>query len=74
MKPITKHGFIVVDGISFPTTEVNGMTMVEYPMFNPELAPKITEEGRKNMKKLQEMTKELIKKYNIKINYEKDLE
>jgi hypothetical protein len=65
-----KHGYIVVDGISFPTTEVDGMTMVEYPMFNPELAPKITEEGRKHIKELQEFTRNLIKERNIEFIYQ----
>jgi len=61
MKQI-KHGFVVIDGISFPTTEVDGMTMIDYPH---ELAPKITEEARKRMKELQEVTKNIIKERNI---------
>jgi len=65
MKEI-KHGYIVIDGISFPTTEVNGMTMVDYPH---ELAPKITEEGRKNMEKLTALFKEMKEKYKFEVVY-----
>ena len=67
-----KHGYIVIDGISFPTIEANGMLMVEYPAFNPELAPKITEEGRKNMENLTALFKEMKEKYKFEVVYSPD--
>lgn len=61
MKPIDKHGFIVIDGISFPTIESNGMFIIEY--HNP-LSKKLTEESKKNIKKMTELFKEIKKKFN----------
>lgn len=57
-----KHGFIVVDGISFPTIETNGMLMVEYPS-TPIKKP--TE--KELFKKMNDFYKEMKQKYNLKI-------
>ena len=64
-------GAVKIGDTIFPYTKANGIFMLEYPMFNPKLAPKITEEGRKRMKELEEFTKNIIKERNIKIVYGK---
>lgn len=51
---------IEIGGTLFPATYIDGMLVIDYPNYNPELAKKITEEGRKNIKKLNEMTSKLI--------------
>lgn len=49
------------NGVSFPFTEFeNGIIVCDYPAYNPEMANKITEEGRIQLKKLIEATKHII--------------
>ncbi len=48
----------------FPVTYCdNGMVLIDYPDYNPELAEKITEAGRDALEKISEM----MKKYNVTI-------
>lgn len=39
-----------------------------FPLIDPELPKKITEEGRKQMAELQKYTTELMEKHNIKVD------
>ena len=71
VKQELEFGSVKIGDTVFPYTKANGIFMLEYPMFNPELAPKITEEGRKRIKELEEFTKNIIKERNIKIVYGK---
>ena len=55
-----------INGISFPFTAFeNGIIICDYPsLYNPEMSNKITEEGRIQLNKLIEATKDITKKYN----------
>lgn len=58
-----KHWNESFNGVSFPFTEFeSGIIICDYPsLYNPEMANKITEEGRIQLNKLIEATKDIIK-------------
>ncbi len=57
-----KHSYTVINGISFPTTEANGMVFLEYPVINGNPP---SEKEKILFNKLGEFTKKLIKERNI---------
>lgn len=59
-----KLNHIEVGGIVFPTREINGMLIVDYPPYNPKVVNKITEDRRKI---LEEYLINLKKEFDIKI-------
>jgi hypothetical protein len=62
---VTKRWNEVINGVSFPFTKFeNGIIICDYPMYNPVTSNKITEEGRIQLNKLIEATKDITKKYN----------
>jgi hypothetical protein len=66
MKP--KHSYFESNGVLFPvTTFENGLTIMDYPPYNPELAKNITEEGKKRIREMGEMTRKFMEDYEIKI-------
>ncbi len=58
-----KHWNESFNGVSFPFTEFeSGIIICDYPsLYNQEMANKITEEGRIQLNKLIEATKDIIK-------------
>ncbi len=57
---------IIVEGINFPISEVDGTTTIFYPT---SLGDKVTEEGKKYVEKLMYLLKEA--NPDIKINNDK---
>ena len=56
----TKH--TKIGDTIFPIVEINGMTIIDYPPYNPDIAKKVTKEGRLQLEKLSSLMEE----YNIK--------
>jgi hypothetical protein len=61
---MSKLNHVEIDGIIFPTREINGTLIIDYPPYDPKLAKKITENGRKI---LEEYLINLKKEFNVKI-------
>ena len=62
-----KHTYFEANGVLYPiTTYENGLTIMDYPFYNPETANKITEEGKKRIREMEEMMKQFIEDNEIK--------
>ena len=63
-----KHSYFEANGVLYPlTTFENGLTIMDYPPYNPELSSKITEEGKKRIREMEEMFRKFKEDNEIEI-------
>ena len=56
---MNKTNFEKIGDVTYPVVYLdNGMVIIDYPIYNPDVAKKITEEGQKRIKEISKIFKE----------------